>query len=993
MVSFLSQLIEKMMSDTGTPMHDIAVVLPNRRARRRLLQGLSERNGHRPMFAPQIFPMEEFVGWLSGLKVADPVSQLLRLHSITRHFSGSLFEMRNLLSWGPVFLKDISDMDMQLQNVQSILTEYALAARFEIPFGKDEPSESDRERILFNELLSELYLQYRNLLKENGEAYEGMIYRECAENIASLSAKIPFKRILFAGFYALSPSELEIVRYLRDHFRTEVYFDVDPFYCHLNDSPVRTVRRETAFFVQRNCQKLNMDIQDLRFCENNYASVPKQVRINATSGNMRQIYSAVCEVERIKKEKMRLHRIAQDDLETVVDMSDTAVVLADENLLLPFLLACKTDHLLINATMGLPFSSTPVFALFQQALALYESSFALTPDGAAELSFSGETAEQLWNHELLRDDKPQNFYFPTVIRYSQLPFNEMFENVSKEKIARRLPDILRKFCDGALKRSTEPIYQSLWQETAHSLAKLSERFGSYFEPEEILDFPFAKYAVLKEISTVTITLQGNPDKGLQVMGLLETRLMDFKNVIMLSVNEGVLPKGITYDSLLPFDFKFKFDGQEALPNYLYQDQVYAYHFFRLLQRAEDVTLLYNSHSGTSMAERSRFIAQLEYEVKDQHLSEVIRIEHNQLDFDLHLPVLEPIEVKKTDEIMKKLENYVFSASSLQTYITCPLKFYFRHLAKIRETKVLTDRMEPYELGTVIHALYKRTLDKIIPAASDQFAAIIDADLVEVDKCACDEIRKLEGRKNLTDSDLEQGSWLINRRIIVETVTQYLKMAKQELTHSPWRITHNEMKTNLRYMVGQEGGGASFPVLLTGSFDRVQQWGDRVMILDYKTGKVEASSLYVKEEKKRKAEESAAEGVWAKEGAKAEKTAAERAVEKIFTDVKYEKLFQLVLYALMYDYGSGSQRPEAVEVGIVSTREVNKHNPNYIFYGSVLEDRNILANKSLLFKELDGLFLNIFHRDVPFLQTEDKKRCKNCEFLHLCGRQTATESRA
>ena len=217
--TFLKQIVDCVLADGSIPLHEVAVILPNRRARRLLLQGLHQAGGGKPMFAPEIFPMEEFVGWLSPLKVVDPVTQLLRLHELTRKFPGSRFETHQLLAWGTAFLKDISDMDMQLQDVPACLREFAEAAKFEIPFGKEEMSETDRERIQFNDLLADIYLQYKELLQNRKEAYEGMIYRDCAEHISEYARNLPFKRLIFAGFYALSPSELEIIHYLKEHYR------------------------------------------------------------------------------------------------------------------------------------------------------------------------------------------------------------------------------------------------------------------------------------------------------------------------------------------------------------------------------------------------------------------------------------------------------------------------------------------------------------------------------------------------------------------------------------------------------------------------------------------------------------------------------------------------------------------------------------------------------------------------------------------------------
>lgn len=979
MKPFLTHIIDKINADASVPMYEVAVILPNRRARRYLLQGLLPQNSDKPHFVPQIFPMEEFVAWLSPLKVVDPVTLLLRLHELVRGYGGDRFGMHRMLSWGTAFLKDISDMDMQLQDVPAILREYANAAQFEVSFGKEELSETDREKLMFNELLADLYVQYGDLLRHHAEAYEGMLYRDCVEHIADYAGRLPFKRLIFAGFYALSPAELRIIRYLKTHFRTEIYFDVDPFYCHIEEPSTTYARREPAFFIQRDCRQLEIAPSELEFFENNYVSIPKKVKIVSTSKNMRQIYGAIREVERIREEKCGEWEMPNgpSDKKSFVNMSDTAVVLADENLLFPFLISYQSDTVNVNATMGFPFEATPVSTLLQQVVAVYESAFAITPDGASELSFSGEQLQLFWDHELMifQDDRPG--YFPTVINYSQLSHNELFMNIPKTELGSRLPAVLQAFCNYAEEVSTVEVYRQLWREASRKMDEVQTLFASHFAQDEPVDFPFAKYAVMRMLGDISVSMEGDHDSGLQVMGLLETRMMDFKNVIMLSVNEGILPKGITYNSLLPFDFKFKFDGEEALPNYLYQDQVYAYHFFRLLQRAENVTLIYNKASDVNLAEKSRFISQLEYEVKVQSLEDRIEIQHEDLDFDLELPVRAPVSMPKTPSVMDILRKYVFSASSLQTYISCPLRFYFQHLMKIREPEVLTDNLEVYELGTVTHAVYKQAFDAIAKEDDpNRYNSILQHYIDNSDQIICDEIRKLSGRSKLTSHDLDSGAWLINRRILGETVRQYLETAKGELKQSSWRIVANEMPVNISdYPVVPLDGGPRFGVHLTGSLDRVQCDGDRVMILDYKTGVVEPGELAIKVKKD---EENNPVVIGA-------------ALDSLFSDTKYAKLFQLVMYMLMYEHVV-TVASSSIQVGIISTREINKKSPDYILPGSVLKETNILIYEKQLQERLNRLFCEIFNPEMPFEQTQDEKRCRNCDFQRLCGRQTSADSR-
>ncbi|MBP5306432.1 MAG: PD-(D/E)XK nuclease family protein, partial [Paludibacteraceae bacterium] len=597
----------------------------------------------------------------------------------------------------------------------------------------------------------------------------------------------------------------------------------------------------------------------------------------------------------------------------------------------------------------------------------------------SELSFSGEQVELLWQHELLRTETPSNTFFPTVIRYSQMPHNELFENCSKQEISRRFPTLLCRFCQYADSVTNVEKYKQLWQEVIRRLTEMQSLYDTWFAPNETVDFAFAKFAVTKMTNEVTIAIKGDPDTGLQVMGLLETRMMDFKNVIMLSVNEGILPKGITYNSLLPFDFKYKFDGKEALPNYLYQDQVYAYHFFRLLQRAENVMLTYNSSSDTTMAEKSRFISQLEFEVRNQQLEDHIRIQNLKLDFDLSLPIRKELSIPKNDMLLEKLRNHSFSASSLQTYILCPLKFCLRHLMKVQPPTILSDRLEANELGTVIHAIFNAAFDEIIGCGdhTERYESVLQKYIDQCDDLICAEILKLKGRESMSVNDLNQGYWLINRRIIKGTVVSYLEQAKSELTDSPWRITANEMKIDIQdYKITPPEGKSDFYVKMTGSIDRVQKNADgEVLILDYKTGKVEASKLCLSVKKDTELTDEVVQPL----------------INTIFTDSKYDKLFQLVTYLLMYDHFI-KESASVVKAGILSTREVSKNSSEYLFKASILKDENLMMYKDDLQECMSSLFLRIFDKETPFYQTENEDNCKNCDFLHLCGRQTTVDSR-
>ena len=299
--------------------------------------------------------------------------------------------------------------------------------------------------------------------------------------------------------------------------------------------------------------------------------------------------------------------------------------------------------------------------------------------------------------------------------------------------------------------------------------------------------------------------------------------------------------------------------------------------------------------------------------------------------------------------------------------------------KVQRPVVLSDHLEANELGTVIHAIFDAAFDEIIECGDHQelYNAVLQKYIDQMDELVCDEILKLKGRESMSANELNQGYWLINRRIIKETVSSYLERAKTELLDSSWRITANEMKIDIRdYEVHPLAGRPACCVKMTGSIDRVQKNGDGdVMILDYKTGKVEESKLRLSVKKDTVLTDELHHAV----------------VNTVFTDSKYDKLFQLMVYMLMYEHVA-KETSNVVKAGILSTREVSKNSPKYIFNANVFRDDNLLTYQSVIKDCLNELFIRVFDADTPFCQTENEDNCKNCDFLHLCGRQTTVESR-
>lgn len=952
--TFLSKLAENIVA-SGISLSDTLIVLPNRRAQRMLLKALANCC-EKPIFAPTFFTINDFIDSLSPLEKLDKVALMVRLYECYRQLAGEdADDFSTALAWMPAFVDDMSEVDKQLDDAQLILKELAYAKDFEIPFGKEEISVEAERKIRFFNLLSDLYLKFRETLTADGLAYDGLVYRDCAEHIDDYQEKLTYKHYVFAGFHVLNPAELAVVKFLKEHFDTHFYFDIDPFYCDFN----KNERYTTAHFLHKICETLSLPKESIRFSENCYETIPKQVSIVGTSKEMNQIFYAIQCLEEIKTKQGNL--------------DDTALVLADENLLVPLLSAYDVSE--ANVTMGYPFTASPAYTLLETLLDMYQTGLGYHRNGA--MRFHRRDVLTLLHSPLIK-----NYLFEDKKRYYALLENIEIEQRSlysagdlkevplptfctetadllisiKEYVNIILEKVVERFPDGGNQD------QVLLQMLVEQLDLIQEQLKPLAETGTPLTLSVIKFAVRQQIGGLTLPIKGDATKGLQILGLLETRTLDFKNVIMLSVNEGVLPSGITFNSIIPFDFKFH---DETLENYLYKDQVYAYHFFRLLQRAERVVLLYNNNCTGSLVEKSRFVTQLEFEVRERHLGN-IQIDYPAVAFPYQVSASEEIKVEKTPEILNQLYHYKYSASALKTYINCPLQFYLKHVCHIKPPTTFKDRIESNVIGTVVHAVFEHLFDVSVEKEPD-FAKRIDEYLENLDENIRQLIlndEELQKTMPLRDTDLTHGRVYLALCMVRNHVRSYLEKAKVELQGVT--VVDNELELDCRLRVGEHD------LTLHGFIDRLQKRDGHLEVIDYKTGHVDGSKLRV----------------------------AMNELDVPFGDPAYEKFLQLLFYALLCKYSkdervSEQHCSEPPQCAIISIQEANTGD-DYIHKAVLVEEHKgrTWKNPTESFKDeyldklesaLKELLLDIINPEENFKQTDDVGRCGYCDFKHLCNR--------
>ena len=956
--TFLSQLAEQITA-LHLPMEKSVVVLPNRRARRMLFQALAAR-AEGPIFAPAVFTINDFIEKLSPLESLDKFSLLVHLYQTYKELVGDeADDFSTALSWMPAFVDDMSEVDKQLDDGVKILKDLASAKQFEIGFGQDERSEEQDRKVRFFNMLAQLYVSFKEKLAQRGYAYDGMLYRDSAEQAERYCGQLPYEHYVFAGFHVLNPAELSVVKAIQDRFDTHFFFDIDPFYCDFQKED----RFTTAHFLTKICQKLNLDEKSVQFNSDSYATVPKEVRIVGTSKDMNQIYYAIQCIEEIKERQGNL--------------DDTALVLADESLLVPLLAAYDTRD--ANVTMGYPLTATPAYSLLTTLLEIYERGQSYGVAGTT-MRFHRRDVIAILQSPIIQDlcfDTPKQ-YHETVekIRSEQHFFYEMGELADVPvpafgEVSGLVPALL-DYLRGLLARVVSQMDVAMLQPLIEQLEQVQGQLQLLAEAGVPLTLSIVKYAIRQQMGGVSLSLKGDATHGLQIMGLLETRTLDFKNVIMLSVNEGKLPTGITYNSIIPFDFKFQ---DESLENYLYKDQVYAYHFFRLLQRAEQVVLIYdNDTSSGNLAEKSRFVAQLEFEVRERGLDN-IHITYPTVAFPYIAATSEGIQVRKNDEILQKIYAYRFSATALKTYISCPLQFYLKHICGIRTSEKVTDHVEANAVGSVVHAVFEKVFSVKDGAKSD-FTHQIDDYLAHLD----DNLRQLvltdeELRKSVRweEKDLSEGRVYLAMAMIRNDVKNYLEKSKAEFRDRGVTIVGNELKLDCQLPVD------GHLLTLYGVVDRLEtevdpSTGNRhLSVVDYKTGLVNKGNLSI----------------------------VINDCSALFKDPQYREFLQLLFYVLLCKYSDNPvvkkyQGDNPLHCSILGIMDVNMGRKDYLHRALIADkvESRKKVNETPEFTEervdilengLKALLGQIIDKDKPFTQTEDPKRCKYCDFKSLCGR--------
>ncbi|MDR1403598.1 MAG: PD-(D/E)XK nuclease family protein [Tannerellaceae bacterium] len=961
MKPFLHQIASLFYDTFGTDVSHYAFVFPNRRAGLFFQKYLSEVSD-KPLFSPAVFTLNDLFLAISGKQVADRISALFSLYTIYIEKSNDTETFDEFLYWGELLLNDFDDVDKYLIDARklftnvtdlreiekdfSFLNETQIAAirSFWSSFYPKNDSDKQQRFLALWEILYELYAAFKKTLAEENKGYEGMIFREVVENMAEKGIKeLPYQQIVFVGLNALSLVEEKLLLELQKKGHTDFYWD------YASDK-VTDTNNKASYFVERNKQLFP---SRLSFEETLSSETEIEViGIPSAIGQAKQVYTL-------------LDKLCATTNFTAEEALRTAVVLPDERLLMPVLNAIPEQIRRINVTMGYPLGRTPAASLMECILALQKNIRYIDRRPA----FYFRDVLQILNHQYIAASNPEvitrlvkhitEFNKVTIdcAELNQTPLLDILFTPAVD--VTRLPAYLTSVLEELNKQMTAAATGMEDEETQAFSPKDMERefIFHYFTTVNKITEMMRKaqvdmeidtyFRLLKRITdTITIPFHGEPLSGLQVMGVLETRALDFDRVIILSMNEGTFPQKKTANSFIPYNLRRAF----GLPTYERQDSVWAYHFYRLIHRAKKVSLLYDTrNNGLQTGEKSRFIHQLHYHYEEPAQEKLVV-------YNVSSSKAFPVQIKKTDEVMEHLASFrtggekAISASAINTYLDCPLKFYFLAVEGVKEEDEVSETIGSDVFGSILH----KVMEELYEPLQGKW---VTADLLRTIGKDREAIIRSIARafaglffKSETVCSLTGQNFLIG-----EMIRKYVeRIIEQDGKLTPFYYLESEKRMKDLFSLSDGSG-----IQLKGFIDRIDKVGDLTRIIDYKSGKglqhfSTLESLFSIEEKERP-----------------------KAVMQVF------------MYAWMYSR-LPENREKSVRPGIYYMRTIFAGDFDVSIYHRVgaREKKRVdcFSDYTEAFEaNMRACLDEIFGKDTPFVQTPTGKACVYCPFKNICGK--------
>ena len=959
MESFLKLVAADLYKHTEGNLAHTAVVFPNKRAGLFFNEYLAQESDS-PIWSPAYVSISELFRSLSPWEVGDPVKLVCELYKIFRRETQSTETLDDFYFWGEMLISDFDDADKNkvdtdklfsnLQDLRNIMDDYTFIddeqeeaiRQFFQNFSIERRTALKERFISLWDVLGNIYKGFRESLASQNIAYEGMMYRHVIEHLDV--DKLPYEKYVFVGFNVLNKVEHTLFTQLKDVGKAVFYWDYDEFYMKENR---QAVTHEAGEFIRRNLRDFPSPLSGELFKN---LSKPKEVHYIASSTENAQA--------------RYLPQWIRNNLTT--PEKETAVVLCNEALLQPVLHSLPAEVKHVNITMGFPLSQTPVYSFLIALLELHTHGFNFksgryTFQSVVTLLKHPYTRQLTGQAELLEKELTRNNrFYPLPGELGKDEFlTRLFTPLSGNlNLCIRLSETLQQVA-GIYQANTSgtedtDAFNQLYRESLFKAYTTINRFRTLIEEDELtVQSETFRRLLVKVLSATNIPFHGEPAIGMQVMGVLETRNLDFRHLVLLSVNEGQLPKSGGDSSFIPYNLRKAF-GMTTIEHKI---AVYAYYFYRLLQRAERITLMYNTSSdGLNRGEMSRFM--LQFLIEWPH-----PITRQFLEAGQSPQGTSPITVEKTPDVMRRMQSLFdvranpkakFSPSALNYYLDCPLKFYYRYVAGLSAPDEVSAEIDSATFGSIFHYaaehIYKdlTTHGKVINKEALETLLRNEVKLQDYVDTA---FKKLFFNVPQNEKPEYNGVQLINSAVIARYLKQLLQ---NDLRYAPFTFIASEMEVDEPIDIQTPKGVIKSRI--GGIIDRMDSKDGTLRIVDYKTGGDADTPPHV---------------------------------ESLFIPDKKRSnyVFQTFLYAAIMCRKQPTMKiaPALLYIHRAATETYSP----VIQMGEPRKPKEAVEDFSKYEKEyrerLQGLLEEIFNPEKSFTQTEIIEKCTYCDFKALCKR--------
>lgn len=964
-MKFLEEIAKEILNIKDVRLDQLTIVFPNRRAGLFFQKYLAEEID-KPIWSPRVMNIVDFIKSTTNLIVPDRMNLVYELYKVFTKASGSKEPFDNFYFWGETLLRDFDEIDKFLVDPASLLSNLAdikdieqlatylsedqqkLIHSFWGAFNNKHSKQQKNFLSIWN-ILHQVYKRFRTDLDDRTLAYDGMIYRKVAEEMQAGSFKDPYHTVVFAGFNALSLSEEKIITWYVQNRNARVFWDADDYY--LKDSG-----QEAGRFMREIQTRNDALSKTFKKSYGNRFTVPdgKKITLIGTPLKTGQAQVASGLLDNIKR------KTGQDFSE-----EQTALILPDEKLLFPVLNALPESIDKVNITMGFPLKHSLVYGFVENLIEL----------------------------QMTKANNGHVFHYKPVLAILQHPFITYLDIDHVETVIDKIKSHNKIYVsvkeihgDHELLKQifmAQENVQAMIEYIRHLLIKLSETDPGPLQEEFLIhyytlfnrlnDFINKSNLVLNEQSFLKLFRQllmvyklpfeGEPLEGLQIMGAMETRNLDFDQVIVFSVNDGILPPARPAASFIPFGLRRAFN----LPVFDEQQAMYAYLFYRMIQRARKVYLIYDTTDDKGMSgDISRFVKQMEFELKT-----TLQIDHQIVSPPVPAYAERNLIITKNREMIMRLNRYTtqnqqndkwLTPSALNTYQECNLRFYYRYILGLDEREEVQEDMDPILFGQIFHSV----MELAYTPHNREGNRLVKASDVSQIKKQLNSITEQAFMLYLDKGKHEKSYKFSGQHIIIREIVKKMagKVLDYDLKYAPFEILGLEVdpgKQN-RMDLSINRNNQQINVRIGGFIDRIDRRGDVIRILDYKTG-IDKRTF--------------------------------GDIDSLFhigenpNPTRNKAAFQTFLYGLIYKHAYPAFNGK-IEAGIIGVRELYQKKFTYLLSGRPDGNKSYLIEDITPYLQsfedkLQELLEEIFSFEGHFYQTEDVKKCRFCPFKELCKR--------